>query len=48
MKKTYLEPEVEVLSLELEMGILTGGSNEGFDLPIPGTWGSLTLPPLSF
>jgi len=47
MKQLYLEPEVQVLSLELEIGILAGGSNEGFDTPIPGTWGSLNIPPMS-
>lgn len=38
MKELYLAPDVQVLSLESEMDILTG-SNEGFDTPTPGTWG---------
>ena len=47
MKQPYLEPEVQVLSLELEIGILVGGSNEGYPSPVPGTWGMLGNPPMS-
>ncbi len=44
MKQPYIEPEVQVFTLELEMGILAGGSNEGFNSPTPGTWGLLNTP----
>jgi hypothetical protein len=38
MRQPYIEPEVQAYSIELEMGILLGGSNEGFDSITPGTW----------
>ena len=42
MKQPYVGPEVQVYSLALEMGILSGGSNEGFDSVTPGTWDSIS------
>lgn len=42
MKKPYVEPVVQVYSLALEMGILAGGSGEGFDSVTPGTWDSIS------
>ena len=49
MKQTYVEPDVLVLRLDLEMSILNGGSNEGLpEDPIPGQWAPMlpTLPSL--
>ncbi len=44
MKQTYIEPEVQVLSLSLETGVLTA-SNEGFDVvPFDPGFSSPTLP----
>jgi len=41
MKQTYLEPDVQVVSIDMEMSVLTGGSNELFNPnPNPGEWES--------
>lgn len=43
MKQPYIEPEVQVFSLALEMGVLVG-SNELFSEPTEGSWDLLGSP----
>jgi hypothetical protein len=39
MKEPYIEPDIQAISLNLEMGILAGGSGELFNPnPDPGEW----------
>lgn len=45
MKQAYVEPEVQVLFLSLEVSLLNGGSNEDILPPIPGEWNP--APPFS-
>ena len=43
MKQAYVEPDVQVLTLSLEMSLLSGGSNEGFTEK-PGLWEAPFMP----
>jgi len=42
MRQPYIEPEAQAYSIELEKGVLAGGSNEGFNDVTPGTWDPIT------